>query len=333
MHGTESMSSRWNFAASRLLACALLPILPLLLAACDAVSPTTMQAFFASDTYDGVEGYGVRVVVRLDKAPGRSVEIPLVVTGSGDHRLFEWHGDPDPMSGERTVRSVSAVSFSGDETEKAIFVQTDSDNDQNPSFATIRFGTLPAAVEEDSPSSAEIKIYAAPGGQLDLINNLTMPHPARADFETTGTLDRGDIQFAEFGLIRDDFASITAMSWKETAASTDTVTNIDTRVSYVRIVDASTGTDTLSLQIPVENQCPDRKNEPPRSEWPCIIDDIADTETGEGMVRASNHIIQARLGAGTYQTRVEAVAAGPYRVTIHLNEEVFCYIDCPPNED
>ena len=309
------------------MACALLP---LLLAACDAVSPTTVQAFFASDTYDGVEGYGVRVVVRLDKTPGRSVEIPLVVTGSGDHRLFEWHGDPDPMSGERTVRSVRAVSFSGDETEKAIFVQT---NDQNPSFATIRFGTLPAAVAEDSPSSAEIKIYAAPGGQLDFIDNLTMPHPARADFETTGTLDGGDIQFAEFGLIRDDFASITAMSWKGPAASTGTVTNIDTRVSYVQIVDASTGTDTLSLQIPVENQCPDRKNEPPRSEWPCIIEDIADTETGQGMVRASNHIIQARLGAGTYQTRVEAVAEGPYRVTIHLNEEVFCYIDCPPNDD
>ena len=200
MHSTESMSTRWSIAGSRLLACALLPILPLLIAACDVVSPTTVQASFANDTYDGAAGYGVRVVVRLDKAPGRSVAIPLLVTGAGDHRLFEWHGDPDPMSGERTVRSVSAVSFSGDETEKAIFVQTDSDNDQNPSFATIRFGTLPAAVEEDSPSSAEIKIYAAPRGQLDLINNLTMPHPARADFETTGTLDGGDIQFAEFGL-------------------------------------------------------------------------------------------------------------------------------------
>ena len=333
MHGTASMSSRWNIAGSRLLACALLPILPLLLVACDAVSPTTVEAFFASDTYDGVEGYGVRVVVRLDKAPGRSVEIPLVVTGSGDHRLFEWHGDPDLMTGERTVRSVSAVSFSGDETEKALFVQTNSDNDQSPSFATIRFGTLPAAVEEDSPSSAEIKIYAAPEGRLDIINNLIMPHPALADFETTGTLDPGQIAFGEFKILAEHFASVTAMSWKETAGSERTVTNIDTRVSYVRIVDASTGTDTLSLQIPVENQCPDRKNEPPESEWPCVIDDISDTEDGSGMVRASNHIIQARLGLGTYQTRVEAVETGPYRVSIHLNESVKCYIDCPVNDD
>ena len=187
--------------------------------------------------------------------------------------------------------------------------------------------------EQDSPSSAEIKIYAAPESALDFIDKRFEPRPDGADYETTGTLDAGEIAFAEFGFDNDNFASVTAMSWKGPAASTGTVTNIDTRVSYVQIVDASTGTDTLSLQIPVENQCPDRKNEPPRSEWPCIIEDIADTEAGEGMVRASNHIIQARLGAGTYQTRVEAVAEGPYRVTIHLNEEVFCYIDCAPNDD
>ena len=160
-----------------------------------------------------------------------------------------------------------------------------------------------------------------------------MPHPARADFETTGTLDPGQIAFAEFKILAEHFASVTAMSWKETAGSEGTVTNIDTRVSYVQIFDASTGTDTLSLQIPVDNQCPDRKNEPPESEWPCVIEDIADTEAGEGVVRASNHIIQARLGLGTYQTRVEAVETGPYRVSIHLNERVRCYIDCPVNED
>ena len=318
------------------MAYALLPILPLLLGACDAVTPTMavpVQVSFASGTYHGAAGYGVRVVVRLDKAPGRSVAIPLLVTGSGDHRLFESHGHPDPMSGERTVRSVSAVSFSGDETEKALFVQTNSDNDQSPSFATIRFGTLPAAVEQASPSSAVIKIYAAPEGQLDLIDNVRMPHPARADFETTGTLDGGQIAFAEFKILAEHFASVTAMSWKKTAGSERTVTNIDTRVSYVQIFDASTGTDTLSLQIPVDNQCPDRKNEPPESEWPCVIEDIADTEAGEGVVRASNHIIQARLGPGMFQTRVEAVETGPYRVSIHLNERVRCYIDCPVNED
>ena len=318
------------------MAYALSPILPLLLGACDAVTPTMavpVQVSFASGTYDGAAGYGVRVVVRLDKAPGRSVAIPLLVTGSGDHRLFEWHGDPDLMTGERTVRSVSAVSFSGDETEKALFVQTNSGNDQSPSFATIRFGTLPAAVEQASPSSAEIKIYTAPEGRLDIINNLIMPHPARADFETTGTLDLGQIAFAEFKITADHFASVTAMSWKETAGSEGTVTNIDTRVSYLQIVDASTETDTLSLQIPVENQCPDRKNEPPESEWPCVIDDIPDTEDGSGMVRSSNHIVQARLGRGTFQTRVEAVETGRYRVSIHLNERVRCYIDCPVNED
>ena len=44
------------------------------------------------------------------------------------------------------------------------------------------------------------------------------------------------------------------------------------------------------------------------------------------MISDSNHILQARLGAGTYQIRVAAVAGpGTYRVTIHLNEEAQCY--------
>lgn len=59
---------------------------------------------------------------------------------------------------------------------------------------------------------------------------------------------------------------------------------------------------------------------------PCIIDDIGEPEEGRGMISDSNHILQARLGAGTYQIRVAAVAGpGTYRVTIHLNEEAQCY--------
>ena len=312
------------------MACALLPILPLLLVDC-AAPPTRVQASFASATYDGVVGYGVRVVVRLDRKPGRPVEIPLLVSGVSGHRLWESHGDLGAESGARRLRSVSAVSFSSDETEKAIFLQTNSLNEQTPSLATIRFGALPDAVETGSPSSAEITIYAAPR-ELAVINNLTMPHPQRADREDIGTLDPGEVEFAEFAFENTAFESVTAMSWKQTTGSSNAVTdNIDTRVSYIQIIE----TDGVHLQIPVENQCPDRKTAPPLSGWPCVIDDIGEPAPGLGLISASNHILQARLEAGRYQIRVQAVAMpGPYRVTIHYNEEVVCYDNfCDDDDD
>ena len=196
MYVSERMRNTSGTAGIRLLACALLPILPLLLVDC-AAPPTRVQASFASATYDGVVGYGVRVVVRLDRKPGRPVEIPLLVSGVSGHRLWESHGDLGAESGARRLRSVSAVSFSSDETEKAIFLQTNSLNEQTPSLATIRFGALPDAVETGSPSSAEITIYAA-ARELAVINNLVMPHPQRADREDIGTLDPGEVEFAEF---------------------------------------------------------------------------------------------------------------------------------------
>ncbi len=315
-------SSRPNFR-SRLLARALVPVLPLLLAACTpmATRETSVQVSFARDTYDGAEGHGVRVIVRLDQAPGRPLEIPLVVAGADDHRLFAWRGEPEPGAGTATVRPVSAVSFGSGESEKAIFVRTEADDGRSPSTATVRLGTRPAAVEAGSPSSAEIKIYPAPAGPLPFIDKRITPRADGADYETKGTL-RAAVAFAEFAFANDDFASVTAMSWKET----DGASNIDTRISYVRILDASAGADTLRLQIPVDNQCPDRATAPPRSQWPCIIDDLGEPEEGLGMISDSNHILQARLGAGRYQIRVAAVSGpGPYRVTIHLNEEAQCY--------
>ena len=317
-------SSRRHFG-SRLLTGALGPALTLLLAACDPVIPTqtSAQASFARATYDGAEGHGVRVIVRLDKAPGRPVEIPLVVAGTSDHRLFAWRGEREPPSGTATVRPVYAVSFGSGETEKAIFVLTDSDDDRRtPAVTTVRFGTLPAAVAEGSPSSAEITVYPAPAEPLAFIDKRITPRADGADFETIGMLRGGGVVFAEFAFVNDGFASVTAMSWKETAGAG----NIDTRVSYVRILDAFTGAQTLPLQMPVENQCPDRATAPPRSQWPCVIDDLGEPEEGLGMISDSNHILQARLGAGRYQIRVEAVSGpGPYRVSIHLNEESQCY--------
>ena len=326
MQRHRSMSGR-RHVGSRYLVGVLVPVLALLLAACSPVVPTEtpVRVRFASETYDGAEGHGVRVMVRLDKAPGRPVEIPLVVAGAGDHRLFAWRGAPDAASGTGVVRPVSAVSFGSGESEKAIFVRTEraeSDADRSPSAVTVRFGELPVAVEEGSPSSAEINRYRAPAEPLAFINKLVTPRADGADFETIGTLHAGGVEFAEFAFANDGFASVTSMSWKETGGAANT----DTRVSYVRIVDASTGADTLRLQIPVENRCPDRENAPPRAQWPCVIDEIGEPEEGLGMISDSNHILQARLGAGTYQIRVEAVSGpGPYRVTIHLNEEAQCY--------
>ena len=324
-HGTDSMSIRGHFGSPHVacLACAIAPLLTLLLAACAAVVPTEtqVQVSFARATYDGAEGHGVRVIVRLDKASDRPVEIPLVVSGAGDHRLFAWQGDPDPASETGTVRPVSAVSFANGESEKAIFVRTDSDG-RSPSSATVRFGSLPAAVGAGSPSSAEIKVYPVRAEPLAFIDKRIMPRADGADFETIGTLRAGAVAFAEFAFANDGFASVTSMSWKETGGAR----NIDTRVRYVRILEATVGADTLRLQIPVENRCPDREHAPPRSQWPCVIDDLGEPEEGLGMISDSNHILQARLGKGTYQIRVEAVSGpGPYRVTIHLNEEAQCY--------
>ena len=311
---------------SRHLACVLVPLLTLLLVACSpvATTETAVQVSFAHATYDGAEGHGVRVIVRLDEAPGRGVEVPLVVAGAGDHRLFEWHSEPDPAAGMGTVRPVNAVSFGSGENEKAIFVRTESDDEGSPSTATVRFGTLPSAVEEGSPSSAEIKVYASPAAPLAFIDKLNTPRADGADYATSGTLGDGGVDFAEFAFANDGFASVTAMSWEETGGAS----NIDTRISFVRILEASADEGTLRLQIPVENECLDRENAPPRSRWPCVIDDIGEPKEGLGMISASNHILQARLGAGTYQVRVAAVSGpGPYRVTIHLNEVVQCY-DC-----
>ena len=324
--GTAAGSSRRKFG-SRLLAGALVPVLALLLAACDPIAPTeaSVRVSFAGAIYDGVEGHGVRVIVRLDPAPGRPLEIPLVVAGAGDHRLFAPHGDPDPASGTTTVRPVSAVSFAGGESEKAIFLRTvrsEAADDRSPSAATVRFGALPSAVRAGSPSSAEVKVYPAPAEPLAFIDKRITPRADGADYETIGTLPAGAVAFAEFAFANDDFASVTAMSWKETGAAS----NIDTRISYLRIIEAAAGADTLRLQVPVENRCPDRENAPPRSQWPCLIDDLGEPEEGLGMISDSNHILQARLGAGRYQIRVAAVSGpGPYRVSIHLNEEAQCY--------
>ncbi len=324
------VSSRRN--GSRLLAGALVPVLPLLLAACAPMATTepSVQVSFARHTYDGVEGHGVRVVVRVDQAPGRPVQIPLTVAGAGDHRLFAWRGEPDPASATGTVRPASAVSFGSGETEKVIFVRTESDDHRSPSAATVRFGALPAAVEEGSPSRAVIEVHPAPAEPLAFIDKRDTPRADGADFETIGTLPAGGVAFAEFAFANDGFASVTSMSWKETGGAS----NIDTRVSFVRILDASAGADTLRLQMPVENRCPDRETAPPRSQWPCVIDDIGEPEEGLGMISDSNHILQARLGAGTYQIRVEAVSGpGPYRVTIHLNEEAQCYEEHCMNQE
>lgn len=326
MQGTCSMSGRRRAASRHLacLVCALVPVLTLLLAACDPVVPTEtpVRVSFARDTYDGAEGHGVRVVLRLDQAPGRPVGIPLAVAGAGGHRLFAWQGEPDPASATGTVRPVSAVSFGSHESEKIIFVRTESAADRSPAAAIVRFGALPAAVEEGSPSRAEIEVHPAPAEPLAFIDKRNTPRADGADFETIGTLPAGGVAFAEFAFANDGFASVTSMSWKETGGAG----NVDTRVSFVRILEASAGADALRLQIPVEHQCPDRVNAPPRSQWPCVIEDLGEPEEGLGMISDSNHILQARLGAGTYQIRVEAVSApGPYRVTIHLNEEAQCY--------
>ena len=225
---------------------------------------------------------------------------------------------------------VSAVSFGSHESEKAIFVRTESDDDRSPSVATVRFGTLPAAVDAGSPSSAEIRVYPVPAEPLAFIDKRNTPRADGADYETIGTLRAGAVAFAEFAFANDNFASVTSMSWRETGGAS----NIDIRVSFMRILEAPAGADTLRLQIPVENQCPDREHAPPRSQWPCVIDDIGEPEEGLGMISDSNHILQARLGAGTYQIRVEAVSGpGPYRVTIHLNEEAQCYEEHCMNQE
>ena len=309
---------------------ALLPVLALVLGGCAVESPIAVQVSFASGTYDGVAGYGVRVVVRLDRAPGRTVEIPLRVSGASEQRLWEWRDVDGAENGG--LHSVTAVSFGRDETEKPIFLETSSPSGQLPSPISMRLGTLPRAVEAGTPSSTEVTIHAAPESELATINNLVMPHPTRADREGIGTLDVGEVLFAEFAFGNDNFASTTAMSWKHTDESDDSRrANVDTRLSFLQIVE----TDDVRLQIPVDGQCPDRKIAPPRSRWPCVIDDISDTDLGLATIRDSNYVLQARLGAGTYQLRVEPVSmSGSYRVTINFNEQVECYQGpCPEDDD
>ena len=108
---------------------------------------TAVEVSFGAAAYTAVEGGSAASVgVRLDRAPGREVRVPLSTTGRG--------ATPDDYSGVP-----SSVVFGAAQTVASFDVTAvdDSDDDDHESI-DIGFGALPAGVSASSPASATVQL-------------------------------------------------------------------------------------------------------------------------------------------------------------------------------
>ena len=107
-----------------------------------------VEVSFAAATYTATEGgSGATVRVELDKAPGRSVTVPLAVTHLGGALPADYSGIP------------STVTFGANQTEMAFTVNATSDSaaDGGESMR-IGFGALPQGVLAGRPAAAVVTL-------------------------------------------------------------------------------------------------------------------------------------------------------------------------------
>ena len=107
-----------------------------------------VEVAFDKSVYTAAEGGSdARVAVRLDRAPGRQVEIPLVVAHRGGATADDHSGVPDRLV------------FGAGDTEQAFsVVATDDSNSEYEERLELRLGTLPEGVEAGSPARASVNI-------------------------------------------------------------------------------------------------------------------------------------------------------------------------------
>ena len=107
-----------------------------------------VEVAFDKSVYTAAEGGSdARVAVRLDRAPGRRVEIPLVVAHRGGATADDHSVVPD-----------SLVFGAGDTEQAFSVVATDDSNSEYEERLELRLGTLPEGVEAGSPARASVNI-------------------------------------------------------------------------------------------------------------------------------------------------------------------------------
>ena len=108
--------------------------------------PPEVRVSFGAAAYEVVEGASVAVVVRLDRAPERTLSISLTRT---------------PESGGYS-EVPAQVTFSDEQTEQTItLTATDDTADEADETVRLGFGTLPEGVSAGSPASAVVTIIDA----------------------------------------------------------------------------------------------------------------------------------------------------------------------------
>ena len=104
---------------------------------------------FGAGAYKATEGgTDAMVEVKLDAAPGRSVEIPLVATRQGGASAADYSGIP------------ASVTFGAEETSKTIDVTATVDvGGDGGESVRLEFGELPASVFAGSPAAAVVTLF------------------------------------------------------------------------------------------------------------------------------------------------------------------------------
>ena len=110
-------------------------------------SPCNPRASFDATTYSATEGSEVTVTVDLEVAAGESVTIPIAVTHNNGASAADYSNLP------------SSVTFDSSDVSKSFtFAVTDDNENDDGESLTLRFGTLPPAVNAGSPATTTINL-------------------------------------------------------------------------------------------------------------------------------------------------------------------------------
>ena len=116
-------------------------------------TPPQVTVFFGADRYTVNEGATVTVTVRLSRAPGRLVTVPIMVTLQGGASAADYGGVP------------ASVTFGATETRRTFAVSAQDDDlaNENNESLDLSFGTLPAGVTAGNPATATVTLVDTDG--------------------------------------------------------------------------------------------------------------------------------------------------------------------------
>ena len=110
--------------------------------------PSTPTVSFSSPSYSVNEGATSTITVRLSRASGQRLDIPIMVS------------DGTAQSGDYSVSGLAngKVSFAIGDTSKTFSIRANQDTDCDGGTVDLRFGTLPTGVSKGSPSTSTLTI-------------------------------------------------------------------------------------------------------------------------------------------------------------------------------